>query len=231
MKRLKISLTATMAVLLLVLVTGGFAAAQSADGSFVRGFLANATPNADGTILAGDTVSVGIFYENNSTETVILDYAFVHFDWMPTDSVYGFNLSSYDIQVASGDEYFFPQPINIKIPTTANGNHSYYAGIDAHTATSPAISLTSDPVEFIVIGSGATPMPTNTNSGTNNQGGVPDIVFYGAIIAVVAIVVVLLVVVFMRRKRRPASKPAEPSASQPAPTQPEETPSGQDFSI
>ena len=156
MKSLKISLTATMAVLLLVLVTGGFAAAQSTDGSFVRGFLANATPNADGTILAGDTVSVGIFYQNNSTETVILDYAFVHFDWMPTDSVLGFNLSSYDIQVASGDDYFFPQPINMKIPTTASGNHSYYAGIDAHTATSPAISLTSDPVEFIVIGSGAT---------------------------------------------------------------------------
>ena len=231
MKRFKISLTATMAVLLLVLVTGGFAAAQSADGTFVRGFLTNATPNAEGTIHAGDTVQIAIFYRNNSTETIILDYAGVHFDWMATDSLYGFNLSSYDIQVASGQDYFLPQQINMKIPTTASGNHSYYAGIDAHTATSPAISLSSDPVEFIVIGSGATPMPTNTNSGTNNQGGIPDIVFYGVIIAVVAIVVVLLVVVFMRRKRRPASKPAEPTPSQPAPTQPEETPSGQDFSI
>jgi len=231
MKRLKISLTATMAVLLLVLVTSGFAAAQSVDGSSVRGFLANATPNADGTINAGDTVTIGIFYQNNSTETVIIDYVFVHFDWMPTDSVYGFNLSTYDVQVTSGEDYFFPQPINIKIPTTANGNHSYYTGIDAHTASLTPVSLSSDPVQFIVIGSGATISPTNTNSGTNNQGGVPDIVFYGAIIAVVAIVVVLLVFVLMRRKRRPASKPAEASTNQPAPTQPEETPSGQDFSI
>jgi len=231
MKRLKISLTATISVLLLVLITGGFAAAQSADGSFVRGFLVNTTPNADGTIHAGETVQIGIFYQNNSTETVVLDYAGVHFDWMPTDSLYGFNLSSYNIQVPSGEDYFFPQQINMKIPTTANGNHSYYAGIDGHTASSAAVSLSSDPVEFMVIGSGATTMPTSTNSGTNNQSGVLDIVFYGGIIAVVAIVVVLLIVVFMRRKRRHSSKPAEPATSQPAPTQPGETPSGQDFSI
>jgi len=231
MKRFKISLTATMAVLLLVLVTGGFAAAQSADGTFVRGFLTNATPNAEGTIHAGDTVQIAIFYRNNSTETIILDYAGVHFDWMATDSLYGFNLSSYDIQVASGQDYFLPQQINMKIPTTANGNHSYYVGIDGHTASSVAVTLSSDPVQFMVIGSGATPTPTNTNSGSDNPGGLSDIVLYGAIIAVVIIVVALLLVVIMRRKRRPASKPAEPTTSQPNPTQPGETPSGQDFSI
>jgi hypothetical protein len=230
MKKLKISLTATMALLLVILITGGFALAQSIEGSFVKGFLTNPERD-DGSIHAGDNVKIFIFYRNNSTETVILDYAGVHFDWMPTDSLYGFNLSSYDIQVASGAEYYFQQQINMRIPTTANGNHSFYAGIDGHTTSSTAVSLNSDPVEFMVIGSGATIAPTSTNSSTNNQGGIPDIVFYGAIIAIVVIVVVLLVVVIMRRRHKPASKLAEPTANQPAPTQPGETPSGQDFSI
>jgi hypothetical protein len=230
MKKLKSSLTATMAVLLLVLVTSGFAAAQSDNVSFVRGFLTNTTTNADGNIHAGDTVQIAIFYHNNLTETVILDYAGVHFDWMPTDSLYGFNVSSYDVQVAGGQDYFFQQQINIKIPTTTNGNHSYYVGIDGHTS-SAAVSLSSVPVEFIVIGSGATTAPTNTNSGSNNSGGITDIVLYVAIIAVVAIVVVLFVIVLIRRKRKPTSKPSEPATSQPTPSQPEEKSSEQDFAI
>jgi hypothetical protein len=229
MKKLKISLTATMAILSLILLTGGFAAAQESDASFVKGLMIRPDPNGD--VNAGDTVQVAIFYHNNSTETVTLLYAGVHFDWMPTDSLYGFNTSSYNIQVASGDEYFFQQQISIKIPTTANGIHTFYAGIEGVTASSEPVSLSSDPAEFMVVGSGATISPTNTNSGTNNSGSIPDIVFYGAIIAIIAIVVVLLLVVFMRRKRRPATKPAEPSADQSAPTQPGETPSGQDFSI
>jgi hypothetical protein len=230
MKKLRISLTATMAILLLVLITSGFAAAQATDESFVKGIMVKSDPNDD-VINAGDTVQVAIFYHNNSTETVTLLYAGVHFDWMPTDSLYGFNTSSYNIQVASGHDYFFQQQISIKIPTNANGVHTYYVGIEGVTASSAAISLSSDPpVEFMVTGTGATVAPTNTNSGTNNPGAVPDIVFYGAIVAVVAIVVVLLVLVLMRRKRRPSSKPAEPAASQP-PAKPEETPSSQDFAI
>lgn len=226
MKGLKTSSIVTVAILLLVFVSGGIVAAQSTDESFVRGLLSNSNPNA------GDTISVSIFYHNNSTETVILDYAGVHFDWMPTDSLYGFNTSSYNIQVASGDDYFFQQPINIKVPTNANGNHTYYAGIDGHTSSSAPVSLSSDPAEFLVNGNGATNAPTSTNSGTDNpQGGVSDIVFYIAIIAVVAVVALLLVVVLMRRKRKPAPKTGESAANQPAPPSPEQKPSGQDFSI
>lgn len=231
MKKLRISLTATIAVLLLVLFTSGIVSAQATDESFVKGIMVKSDPNDD-VINAGDTVQIAIFYHNNSTETVTLLYAGVHFDWMPTDSLYGFNTSSYNIQVASGTDYFFQQQISIKIPTTANGVHTFYVGIEGVTASSAAVSLSSDPpVEFLVTGTGATITPTNTNSGANNPGGISDIVFYGAIIAVAAIVVVLLVLVLMRRKRKPSSKPAEPATSQLPPAKPEETPSGQDFAI
>jgi hypothetical protein len=226
MKRLKVPLITTIAVMLLVFAVGGFVAAQTADESFVRGILSNPNPNA------GDTITVSIFYHNNSTETVTLDYAGVHFDWMPTDSLYGFNASSSNIQVASGHDYFFQQPINIKVPTNANGNHTYYAGIDGHTS-STAVSLSSDPAPFLVNGNGSTTAPTSTDSGTDNpQGGVSDIVFYIAIIAVVAVVALLLVVVLMRRKRKPETKSTETTADRPTPDQPQQKPSsGQDFSI
>jgi hypothetical protein len=227
MKRLKVPLITTITVMLLVFAVGGLVAAQTADESFVRGLLSNPNPNA------GDTITVSIFYHNNSTETVIIDYAGVHFDWMPTDSLYGFNTSSSNIQVPSGRDYFFQQPINIKVPTNANGNHTYYAGIDGHTSSSAPVSLSSDPVEFLVNGNGSTAAPTGTNSGTDNQeGGVPDTVFYIAIIAVVAVVALLLVVVLMRRKRKLETKSTERHTNQPAPDQPQQKPSsGQDFSI
>jgi hypothetical protein len=231
MKRLKISLIATLAVLILIPVISGFVAAQDTDETFVKGIMVRTDPNDNGTINAGDTVQIAIFVHNNSTETITILYAGVHFDWMPTDNLYGFNMSSYNIQVGSDQDYFFPQQISIKIPTNVNGVHSFYVGIEGVTGSSTPVSLSSDPSEFMVVGSGATPTPTNTNSGSNNPGGLSDIVLYGAIIAVVIIVVVLLLVVFMRRKRRPAPKPAEPTSSQPSPTQPGETPSGQDFSI
>lgn len=231
MKHLKITLIAATAIMILAIVCSGLVAAQNPEESFVRGILSNPNPNA------GDLITVQVFFHNNSTSTITLYFVGVHFDWMPTNNLFGFNLSSLNpqITVAAGQDYFFQQPINVKIPETVNGVHSYFVGIDGYDPSGNLVSLTSDPAEFEVNGTGATLGPTSTNTNpTNQQGGgsIPDIIVYGAIIAVVAVVVILLAVLLMRRRRKPESKPVENASTQPASKQPEQKPSsGQDFSI
>lgn len=226
MKAYKISLFIFTAVLVAVVLSSGLASAITSDQIYIRGFVSSQQLNI------GDKVSVRVFLTNNSTEAITLDYIGVHFSWMPSETLYGYNLSSTPITVGAGEDYFFPQSINFTVPAGAGGTQSVYVGVDGTDSSSKTFSFNSDPVELIVSGSGATTAPTNNNGSNNGSNGLPSIILYGIAIAVIAVVAVLLVVVLMRRRQKPSKPSNETNENPPAPSKPEEKPSsGQDFSI
>jgi hypothetical protein len=220
MKILKISL---IALLLLAFLCSSLAYAETvtlnSDQASVRALVSNPEPNA------GDTITVSIFFQNNYTESLTLTYIGLHFDWMPSEGFYGFNLSSTPVTVNSGSDYFFQQPINVNIPTSVNGVQSYYVGVEGTVGTSTdTFEINSVSAEIMVLGNGATTTPS---SSTNSNGQPSSLLLYVAIIVVVVVVVVLILFVVMRKKRKHPEKPIEPAASPSS----EQKPSEQDFSI
>ena len=221
MKALKTSLTA---VLLLAFLCGGLVSAATvtlnSDQASVRAMVSNPTPNA------GDQIQVSIFFQNNYTESLQIDFIGLHFDWMPSEGFYGFNLSSTPVTVASGTDYFFQQPINVNIPSGVNGVQGYYVGVEGTVGTSSdTFSINSASAEILVSGTGPTATPsssTNPNDQSSNF-----LLLYVAVIVVVVVVVLLIFVMILRKKRKRPEKPTE-SAVQP---RSEQKPSEQDFSI
>jgi heme/copper-type cytochrome/quinol oxidase subunit 2 len=223
---MKTTLKTTIIILLLTtFLSNGITSAitLTPDQASVRAFVSDPEPQA------GDTITVSIFFQNKYTDALTITYVGLHFGWMPTDSFYGFNLSSTPITVAAGTDYFFQQPINIKIPTTTNGVQNYFAAIDGSVGTSSdTFSINSETAQIMVIGTGPTPTPTapaNTNS--NGQEGQPNLLLYGAIAAVIVVVALLIIVMLLRQKRKQPQQKTEPQTTPSA----EQKPSEQDFSI
>ncbi len=221
MKALKISL---IAVFLVAFLCGGLVSAATvtlnSDQASVRAMVSDPEPNA------GDSINVSIFFQNNYTESLQIDFIGLHFDWMPSEGFYGFNLSSTPVTVASGSDYFFPQPINVNIPSGVNGVQGYYVGVEGTVgASSDTFSINSASAEILVTGTGPTATPsssTNPNDQSSNL-----LLLYVAVIVVVVMVLLLILVMVLRKKRKHPEKPAETSA-QPSS---EQKPSEQDFSI
>jgi hypothetical protein len=228
MKVLKISLFIFTAFLVAVVASSGLVCAITSDQVYIKGIV----PSQQVSI--GEKVPVAVFFHNNSTETVTLDYIGVHFSWMPSETLYGYNLSSTPITVGANKDYFFPQYINVTVPAGSGGSQSFYVGVDGTDSSSNPFSFNSDTVDLVVSGGGPTATPANNGNGSGNgSSGFPSIILYGIIIAVLAVVAVLLVIVLMRRGKKPGEPTAQPSENQPAPSKPdEEKPgAGQDFSI
>ena len=221
MKALKTSLTA---VLLLAFLCGGLVSAATvtlnSDQASVRAMVSNPTPNA------GDQIQVSIFFQNNYTESLQIDFIGLHFDWMPSEGFYGFNLSSTPVTVASGTDYFFQQPINVNIPSGVNGVQGYYVGVEGTVGTSSdTFSINSASAEILVSGTGPTATPSSSTTPNDQSSNL--LLLYVAVIVVVVVVVILIFVMILRKKRKHPEKPTE-SAAQPSS---EQKPSEQDFSI
>jgi hypothetical protein len=221
MKALKTSLTA---VLLLAFLCGGLVSAATvtlnSDQASVRAMVSNPTPNA------GDQIQVSIFFQNNYTESLQIDFIGLHFDWMPSEGFYGFNLSSTPVTVASGTDYFFQQPINVNIPSGVNGVQGYYVGVEGTVGTSSdTFSINSASAEILVSGTGPTATPSSSTTPNDQSSNL--LLLYVAVIVVVVVVVLLIFVMILRKKRKHPEKPTE-SAAQPSS---EQKPSEQDFSI
>ena len=221
MKALKTSLTA---VLLLAFLCGGLVSAATvtlnSDQASVRAMVSNPTPNA------GDQIQVSIFFQNNYTESLQIDFIGLHFDWMPSEGFYGFNLSSTPVTVASGTDYFFQQPINVNIPSGVNGVQGYYVGVEGTVGTSSdTFSINSASAEILVSGTGPTATPSSSTTPNDQSSNL--LLLYVAVIVVVVVVVLLIFVMMLRKKRKHPEKPTE-SAVQPSS---EQKPSEQDFSI
>ncbi len=228
MKEIKISLFIFTVFLAVLIVSSGFVCAITSDEVYVKGIVLKQQ------FSVGERVPVAVFFHNNSTETVTLDYIGVHFSWMPSETLYGYNLSSTPVTVGAGKDYFFPQYINVTVPAGTGGSQSFYVGVDGTDSSSNPFSFNSNTVELIISGGGPTATPTNNGNGSaNGSNGLPSIFLYGIIVAVIAVVAVLLVVVLMRRGQKPSKPTAQPSEKQPTPSKPEEekTGTGQDFSI
>ena len=218
MKAFKIFL---IVVFLVVYLCSGVVSALTltSDQASVRALVSDVEPQA------GDTITVYFYFSNNYTNSLNLTFVGLHFDWMPQETFYGFNLSSTPLTVESGTDHFFEQPINVNVPTDVNGIHTYTVGVEGNVgASSDTFSLDSTPGEILVSGNGQTPVPTNTNSGGGQQS---NILLYSAVVVVLVVVALLIVVMLTRKKRKYPEKATEPSES---PKQ-EETPSEQDFSI
>ena len=221
MKALKISI---VAVFLVTFLCGGLVSAATvtlnSDQASVRALVLNPEPNA------GESISVSIFFQNNYTESLQIDFIGVHFDWMPSEGFYGFNLSSTPVIVASHTDYFFQQPINVNIPISVNGVQGYYVGVEGTVGTSSdTFSINSASAEILVSGTGPTATPsssTNPNDQSSNL-----LLLYVAVIVVVVVVLLLIFVMILRKKRKHPEKTTE-SAVQPSS---EQKPSEQDFSI
>jgi hypothetical protein len=218
-KLIKVSIL--LAILTVSCLCIGFAAALNQDEASTHVIF---SPES---ALPGQTVSVVIFFTSTSTDQLQLSYMGLHFDWMPSDQFYGFNLSSAPITYPAGGEPYMFNPINIQIPATASpGLHTYTIGIDGTQGTGDSatpFSWSSTPATLTVLGDGTTsvsPTPTNTNSGGGAPNGLNSVLIFGALGAVI-VVIVLLVLVLLVRRRKTQPKPA---AKQEAPQSQPETP-------
>ena len=78
----------------------------------------------------GDTISITITFKSNYAEQLRVYFIGLHFDWMPSDSFSGHDLSDNPATVPRQGSYVF-DPIVIQIPLNATaGQHSYFVGID-----------------------------------------------------------------------------------------------------
>lgn len=228
MKSLKILVIVTV-ILVVVFLCSGFVAAITQDQGTARALFSTGD-----TIQAGQPATVYVFFNSNSGDSLIVTAVSLHFDWMPTGQVVGYQLTTPYTMDNGSSHTFDPMQVNIPL-NLVSGSHSYYVGIDG-TENGATFSWDStDLIVDIVGGTGnATATPISTNSG-GQPAGQSNLVLFGAIGAVV-VVVVLLVIVLMMRKNRAKSKQPKPETKQ-GTTQPE-TPSPeqkkgpeQDFTI
>ena len=78
----------------------------------------------------GDTISITITFKSNYAEQLRIYFIGLQFDWMPSDSFSGHDLSGSPATVPRQGSYVF-DPIVIQIPLNASaGSHSYFVGID-----------------------------------------------------------------------------------------------------
>ena len=78
----------------------------------------------------GDTISIRITFKSSSADQLKIYRIGLQFDWMPSDSFSGLDLSDSPVTVPSQGTYIF-DPIAIQIPLNATaGPHSYFVGID-----------------------------------------------------------------------------------------------------
>src|ERR1700690_4097329 len=161
MKKLGFSFLVVIVICLVFLISSGCVSAQTSNVASVRAFLSNPQPQQ------GETINVLIYFQSNSTDSQTINYVGLHFDWMPADSFYGFNLSSTPITVLAGGNYTFSNPINVMVPADATvGAHSYYVGVDGTEGASGTVfSVSSDVAQFLVVSNGqsTTTPSTSTN--------------------------------------------------------------------
>ena len=185
------------------------------------------------TLPAGQKVTGTIFFSSTSSDQLAVTAVSIHFDWMPSGQVVGYQLTT-PVTIESGSNHLF-DPMEIPIPLNiASGSHTYYIGIDG-TENGTPFSWDSPVATVDVTGGtgGVTPSPSSTNSGEEQPEGQSNLLIYGVIVAVVVIVVLLLIVLLMRKKRTSSkSEVKQEDSSQSKPLTPEKKPnSEQDFNI
>ena len=224
-KSLRVTLILT--IITVVLLCSGFVAALNQDQATARILFSSET------LPAGKPVTGAIFFASTSSDTLVVTAVSIHFDWMPSGAVMGYQLTT-PFTIESGGSHLFDS-MQIQAPLNIDsGSHTYFIGIDG-TENGTPFSWDSPLISVDVTGgtSNVTTAPSSTNSGGEQPEGQPNLLLYGAIGAVV-VIVVLLIAVFIMRKKQTGSKPAgnQEAGSQPKSTEPEKKPNPeQDFNI
>ena len=213
------------AFLVAVFLCSGFASAITQDeGS------ANALFSSE-TLKAGQTVTVMLFFADQSADAVQIRYVSIHFDWLPSGTYIGLNLTDAPVTIASGGDYVFPA-ISMKIPDDVSaGGHNFTIAVDGtDTNTSSSFSWESSTFTKEIIGGNSTSSPTATS--TNSGGGQTDLLLFGGVVAVVVVIGVLLLLIVLRKKGTKTQPTVEQDAGQPPAPSPKTGPEpGQDFNI
>ena len=225
MKSLRISVI--LSIIVFVFLCSGLVVALNQDQATARVLFSSET------LPAGQSVTGAIFFGSISSDSLVVTAVSVHFDWMPSGQVVGYQLTT-PVTIESGGNHLFEQ-MQIQIPLKIDsGSHTYYIGIDGKENGTPFSWDSPLATVDVTGGTGSvTTTPASTNSGGEQPEGQPNLILYGVIAAVV-VIVVLLVVVLMMRKKRKGSKSAvnQEVGSQPKSSAPEKKPnSEQDFNI
>jgi hypothetical protein len=221
-----------LCVMLVMFVSSGIGSALDTNGLTAHAMF------SENPLPAGETVTFRVIFASNNSETLKLNLIGLHFDWMPTDGIIGHNFTLSPPTLQNGASYT-SDPIQISIPSSAtSGTHSYYIAVDGYEGSDDTpFSYTSETLTVEVLSDVvATPKPTATTSGgNNNQTGEPlNLWTIIAIAAIIAVVVLVVLVFMMWRKRAPAAPaapaptvyapPSQPPAQPPAQNPPAENP-------
>ncbi len=216
-----------LTILVVAFLCTGFAAALNQDEAIVHAVFSSGI-----SMQAGQTTTVTLLFASLSNDSLSITYVGIHFDWMPTDTLLGFNLSTSPVYLAPNGGQVFP--INVSVPlSTSSGSHTYFVEFDG-TQGSSATTFAWDSAaatEEVSGGSSTTGTPTSTPS-SGGSGDSTLILYAAVIVAVVVIVAALIMFLTMRKKRtKPQSTPKQSpnSPETPAPEKKPET--GQDFNI
>jgi len=187
------------------------------------------------TLNIGSSITVRITVQSNTDEQLNLIHVGVNFDWMPSGSFYGPDLSSNPAVIASNSSYTTP-PFIVQVPTNVTlGSHLYFVGVDGtESANQNEFYWNSSTASIIVLtanqtGTTTTPGPTGGGGGGGQTTISPlTLILYFAVVAIVVVIVVavIVVVIMKRRKKKKPTEPtgtAAPVAEQPTkPTKPAE---------
>lgn len=221
MKSLKIFVA--ISVIVIAFLCSGFVAALTQDQGTARALFTTEV------LQAGQPATASIFFGNLASDPVTVTAVSLHFDWMPTGQVVGYQLTT-PVTIESNGTHLF-DAMQVQIPlTVTSGTHTYTIGIDG-TESGATFSWDSPTLNIDVAGGNVTTAPSNTNAG-----GQPteqtNLLLYGATATVVVIIAILIIVFMMRKKRTQPKSTTKQSTSQPENPSPEKKPNQeQDFNI
>ncbi len=226
MKSLKISVIIT--VIVIAFLCSGFVAALTQDQGTARALFTTEV------LQAGQPATASIFFGNLASDSVTVTAVSLHFDWMPTGQVVGYQLTTPVTIESHGTNLFDAMQVQIPL-TLTSGIHTYTIGIDG-TENGATLSWDSPALNIDVVGGtgNVTAAPSNTNSG-GQPTGQTDLLLYGGVGAAIIIIALLIVVLMMRKRRTQPKSQAKQGPSQPenpSSESPEKKPNPeQDFNI
>lgn len=215
-----------ISILVIAFLCSGFVAALTQDEGTARALFTTEV------LQAGQPATASIFFGNLASDSVTVTAVSLHFDWMPTGQVVGYQLTT-PVTIAISDTHLF-DAMQVQIPLTiTSGMHTYTIGIDG-TESGATFSWDSPTLNIDVAGGtgNVTATPSNTNAGGQPSG---NLLLYGGVGAAVVIIVILIVFLMMRKRRTQPKSTTEQGTSQPekpSPESPEKKPNPeQDFTI
>jgi hypothetical protein len=154
------------------------------------------------TFYQGSNVTVTVFFVNLCSEELTVYSVGLHFDWMPSDSFVGLDMSNSPVIIPSnGDHIFNPMIIHIPEDVSA-GSHNYFIRIEGLQGESSVFSW-DDPYDlgFLIQDSEEA---NNEDVDTDSQQ--DQLLIIVGVIVVVVVTVLIIILTFRREKTKRAGK-------------------------